>query len=345
MTGNFTIMAKETTYEEIARNLKNKIYSPVYFLMGEEDYYIDRISDYIMDTVLTETEKEFNLTLLYGSDTDIVSIINAARRYPMMSKYQVVIVREAQNLKNLDELIHYLQKPMSSTILVMCYKHGTLDRRKKITTELEKAGVLFESKKLKDTQLPGFISSYLKRKQVEIEPKASEMMAEFVGTDLNRMAGELEKLIITLPAGQKRITAEQIERNIGISKDYNNFELRNALIEKDVFKANQIVKYFEDNPKNNPLQVTLAVLFNFFSNLMLAYYAPDKSDQGIASQLGLRSPWQAKDYMAGMRKYTGVKVMQIIGAIRTCDAKSKGIDNPSTPDGELLRELVYFILH
>lgn len=345
MTGNFTIMAKETTYEEIARNLKNKIYSPVYFLMGEEDYYIDRISDYIMDTVLTETEKEFNLTLLYGSDTDIVSIINAARRYPMMSKYQVFIVREAQNLKNLDELIHYLQKPMSSTILVMCYKHGTLDRRKKITAELEKAGVLFESKKLKDTQLPGFISSYLKRKQVEIEPKASEMMAEFVGTDLNRMAGELEKLIITLPAGQKRITAEQIERNIGISKDYNNFELRNALIEKDVFKANQIVKYFEDNPKNNPLQVTLAVLFNFFSNLMLAYYAPDKSDQGIASQLGLRSPWQAKDYMAGMRKYTGVKVMQIIGAIRTCDAKSKGIDNPSTPDGELLRELVYFILH
>lgn len=338
-------MAKETTYEEIARNLKNKIYSPVYFLMGEEDYYIDRISDYIMDTVLTETEKEFNLTLLYGSDTDIVSIINAARRYPMMSKYQVVIVREAQNLKNLDELIHYLQKPMSSTILVMCYKHGTLDRRKKITAKLEKAGVLFESKKLKDTQLPGFISSYLKRKQVEIEPKASEMMAEFVGTDLNRMAGELEKLIITLPAGQKRITAEQIERNIGISKDYNNFELRNALIEKDVFKANQIVKYFEDNPKNNPLQVTLAVLFNFFSNLMLAYYAPDKSDQGIASQLGLRSPWQAKDYMAGMRKYTGVKVMQIIGAIRTCDAKSKGIDNPSTPDGELLRELVYFILH
>lgn len=345
MTGNFTIMAKETTYEEIARNLKNKIYSPVYFLMGEEDYYIDRISDYIMDTVLTETEKEFNLTLLYGSDTDIVSIINAARRYPMMSKYQVVIVREAQNLKNLDELIYYLQKPMSSTILVMCYKHGTLDRRKKITAELEKAGVLFESKKLKDTQLPGFISSYLKRKQVEIEPKASEMMAEFVGTDLNRMAGELEKLIITLPAGQKWITAEQIERNIGISKDYNNFELRNALIEKDVFKANQIVKYFEDNPKNNPLQVTLAVLFNFFSNLMLAYYAPDKSDQGIASQLGLRSPWQAKDYMAGMRKYTGVKVMQIIGAIRTCDAKSKGIDNPSTPDGELLRELVYFILH
>lgn len=193
--------------------------------------------------------------------------------------------------------------------------------------------------------MPGFISSYLKRKQVEIEPKASEMMAEFVGADLNRMAGELEKLIITLPAGQKRITPELIERNIGISKDYNNFELRNALIAKDVLKANQIVKYFEENPKNNPLQVTLAVLFNFFANLMLAYYAPEKTDQGIAAQLGLRSPWQSKDYMIAMQKYSGVKVMQIIGAIRECDAKSKGIGNPSTPDGELLRSLVYMILH
>lgn len=338
-------MAKEVTYEEIVRNLRNKVYAPVYFLMGEEDYYIDRISDYIIDTVLTDTEKEFNLTVLYGSDTDIATIINAAKRYPMMSKYQVVAVREAQALRNLDELVYYLQKPLESTILVMCYKHGALDRRKKLVAELEKAGVLFESKKLKDAQLPGFITSYLKRKQVEIEPKASEMMAEFVGTDLNRMAGELEKLVITLPAGQRRITPEQIERNIGISKDYNNFELRNALIEKDVLKANRIIKYFEENPKNNPLQVTLAVLFNFFANLMLVHYAPDKSDRGIAAHLGLRSPWQAKDYENAMKRYTGVKVMQIVGAIRQCDAKSKGVGNSSVSDGELLRELVYFILH
>lgn len=338
-------MAKEVTYEEIVRNLRNKVYAPVYFLMGEEDYYIDRISDYIIDTVLTDTEKEFNFTVLYGSDTDIATIINAAKRYPMMSKYQVVAVREAQALRNLDELVYYLQKPLESTILVMCYKHGALDRRKKLVAELEKAGVLFESKKLKDAQLPGFITSYLKRKQVEIEPKASEMMAEFVGTDLNRMAGELEKLVITLPAGQRRITPEQIERNIGISKDYNNFELRNALIEKDVLKANRIIKYFEENPKNNPLQVTLAVLFNFFANLMLVYYAPDKSDRGIAAHLGLRSPWQAKDYENAMKRYTGVKVMQIVGAIRQCDAKSKGVGNSSVSDGELLRELVYFILH
>ena len=338
-------MAKDTTYEEIVRNLKNRVYAPVYFLMGEEDYYIDRISEYIMDTVLSDTEKEFNQTVVYGADTDIASVINTARRYPMMAEYQVVVVKEAQNLKNLDGLIYYLQKPLRSTILVFCYKHGTLDRRKKVTAEIEKAGVLFESKRIKDAQLPGFISAYLKRKQVEIEPKASEMMAEFVGADLNRMAGELEKLIITLPKGVRRITPEQIERNIGISKDFNNFELRNALIAKDVFKANQIVKYFEENPKSNPLQLTLSVLFNFFANLMLAYYAPEKSDQGIAAQLGLRSPWQAKDYVTAMHRYSGVKVMQIIGAIRTCDVKSKGMGNASATDGDLLRELVYMILH
>ncbi len=338
-------MAKETTYEEIARELKNRIYKPVYYLMGEESYYIDRISEYIAQTVLNENEKEFNQTIVYGADTDIATVINAAKRYPMMSKYQVVIVKEAQNIKNIEELVYYLQKPLDSTILVLCHKHGTLDRRKKLAAEIEKVGVLFESKKIKDAQLPGFISSYLKRRSVEIEPKASEMMAEFVGADLSRMAGELEKLIITLPREQKRITPEQIERNIGISKDYNNFELRNALVAKDVFKANQIIKYFEENPKTNPLQMTLSVLFNLFSNLMLAYYAPDKSEQGIANQLGLKSPWQSKDYMAAMRKYSGVKVMQIIGEIRYCDAKSKGVGNPSLEDGDLLRELVYKILH
>lgn len=336
---------KETTYEEIVHNLKNRVYAPVYFLMGEEDYYIDRISDYILDTVLTETEKEFNQTVLFGTDTDMAAIINAARRYPMMSEHQVVVVKEAQGLRSLDDLTYYLQKPLLSTILVFCYKHGSLDRRKKIVAEIEKHGVLFESKKLKDSQLPGFISSYLKRKKIEIEPKASEMMAEFIGADLNRMAGELEKLVITLPSGQRRITPEQIERNIGISKDYNNFELRSALIAKDVLKANQIIKYFGENPKYNPLQMTLAVLFNFFSNLMLAYYAPQRNEQGIAAFLGLRSPWQAKDYMAAMQKFSGNKVLQIISAIRNCDAKSKGVGNPSISDEDLLRDLVFFILH
>ena len=338
-------MAKETTYEEIARDLKNRIYKPVYYLMGEESYYIDRISDYIAQTVLTEEEKEFNQTILYGSDTDVATIINASKRYPMMSDYQVVIVKEAQNVKKIEELSYYLQKPLASTILVICHKHGVLDRRKKLAAEIEKVGVIFESKKLKDVQLPGFISSYLKRKHVDIEPKASEMMAEFVGTDLNRMAGELDKLVITLPQGVRRITPEQVEKNIGVSKDYNNFELRNALVARDVLKANKIIKYFEENPKTNPIQSTLSVLFGFFSNLMLAYYAPEKTEQGIANQLSLQPSWKAKDYMAAMRVYSGVKCMQIIGEIRYYDARSKGVDNTSVSDGDLLRELVYKILH
>ena len=336
---------KETTYEEIARDLKNRIYKPVYFLMGEESYYIDRISDYIAQTVLTDEEKEFNQTVLYGSDTDVPTIINAAKRYPMMSEYQVVIVKEAQNVKKIEDLSYYLQKPLMSTILVICHKHGVLDRRKKLAVEIEKVGVLFESKKIKDAQLPGFISTYLKRKSVDIEPKASEMMAEFVGTDLNRMAGELEKLVITLPQGVRRITPEQVERNIGVSKDYNNYELRSALVTRDILKANKIIKYFDENPKTNPLQATLASLFGFFSNLMLAYYAPEKTEQGIAQQLQLKQSWQAKEYIAAMRVYSGVKCMQIIGEIRYCDARSKGVDNPSLSDGDLLRELVYKILH
>lgn len=338
-------MAKETTYEEIVRDLRNQVYKPVYYLMGEESYYIDKISEYISQTVLKEEEREFNQTILYGSDTDIVTVINAARRYPMMAERQVVIVKEAQHIKGMEDLVFYVQKPLQSTVLVICHKNGVLDRRKKLAAEIEKVGVLFESKKIKDAQLPGFITSYLKRKSVEIEPKASEMMAEFVGTDLNRMAGELDKLVITLAPGVRRVTPEQIERNIGISKDYNNFELRGALVAKDVLKANRIIKYFAENPKTNPIQSTLSVLFNFFSNLMLAYYAPEKTEQGIANQLGLKSTWQAREYMAAMRMYSGMKVMQIIGEIRYCDAKSKGVENSSLSDADLLRELIFKILH
>lgn len=338
-------MAKEVTYEEIVRDLKNRVYKPVYYLMGEETYYIDKISDYISDTVLTDEEKEFNLTVMYGGDVDVATIVNAAKRYPMMSEHQVVVVKEAQNVKGMEGLSFYLQKPLMSTILVICHKHGALDRRKKLAAEIEKIGVLFESKKLKEAQLPGFVASYLKRKSVDIEPKAAEMMAEFVGTDLSRMAGELEKLVITLPPGSRRVTPEQIERNIGVSKDYNNFELRNALVARDVLKANRIIKYFEENPKNNPIQTTLSVLFGFFSNLMLAYYALEKTEQGIAEQLGLKSTWQAREYMNAMRQYSGVKVMEIIGEIRYCDARSKGVDNVSLENGDLLRELIYKILH
>ena len=338
-------MAKELTYLDILADLRNKHYKPVYYLMGEEAYFIDLIADFIEENVLTEAEKGFNQTIMYGADVDIATIINSAKRYPMMSDYQVIIVREAQAVKNMDELVYYLQKPLNSTILVLCHKHGILDRRKKLAAEIQKVGVLFESKRFRDYQLPDFISNYLRQQKVDIEAKAAEMMADFVGTDLRRMVGELEKLIITLPKGQRRITPLQIEQNIGISKDYNNFELRNAIIQKDVEKANKIVKYFAENPKTNPIQLTLVVLFNFFSNLMLAYYAPVKTEEGVAAQLGLRSSWQAKDYVAAMRMYSGIKVMQIISDIRMFDARSKGVDNSSVSDADLLKELVYRILH
>lgn len=333
------------TYEEIARDIKNGKFAPVYLLMGEEDYYIDRIADYIVEKALNENEREFNLTVMYGLDTEMATIVNNAKRYPMMADHQVVVVKEAQNLRGWDELGFYMQKPQESTILVICYKHGTLDRRKKVVAEIEKKGVVFESKKLKENMLPGFISAYLKRKKMDIEDQASELLAEFVGNDLNRLAGELEKLIITMPKGKNRITPEEIEKNIGISKDYNNFELKNAIIAKDVLKANKIVKYFNDNPKNNPIQPTLTLLFNYFSNLMVAFYAPERSENGVAAYLGLKSPWQAKEYLLGMRAYSGVKVMNIIMQIRLCDARSKGIGNVTLTPGEMLRELVYFILH
>lgn len=333
------------TYGDIAKDIKNGKFAPVYLLMGEEDYYIDRISDYIVEKALDENEKEFNLTIMYGLDTDMASVVNNAKRYPMMSEHQVVVVKEAQNLRSWEELSFYMQKPLTSTILVFCYKHGTLDRRKKIVAEIEKNGVVFESKKLKENLLPGFITTYMKRRKMEIDDTAAQLMAEFVGNDLNRLAGELDKLIITMPKDRNRITPVEIERNIGISKDYNNFELKNALITKDTLKANKIVKYFSDNPKSNPLQPTLALLFNYFSNLMVAYYAPERTENGVAAYLGLKSPWLAKEYIAGMKAYTGVKVMNIITQIRLCDARSKGIGNVSLSPGELLRELVYFILH
>ena len=339
-------MAKqEITCDDIIKELKAGQYRPVYYLMGEEPYYIDLLSDYITDNILNETEKEFNLTVMYGADVDVATIINAAKRYPMMSEHQVVVVKEAQNIRNMEELSYYLQKPLLSTILVICHKHGTLDRRKKLAAEIEKSGILFESKKVRDAQLPTFITSYMKRKGVDMDPKATSMLADFVGTDLSRLTGELEKLIITLPKSQTRVTPEQIERNIGISKDYNNFELRSAIVEKDILKANKIIKYFEENPKTNPIQMTLSLLFGFFSNLMLAYYAPEKTEQGIASFIGLKTPWQSREYLNAMRRYNGVKTMQIIGEIRYTDAKSKGVGNSSLNDSDLLRELIFKILH
>jgi DNA polymerase III subunit delta len=334
----------DSSFEGILKDIKARNFAPIYYLMGEEPYYIDIISDEIENKVLTEQEKEFNLTVLYGADVDAGTVINAAKRYPMMSELQVIIVKEAQQLKDIEQLVYYAQKPLISTILVLCHKYGRLDRRKKLSGLIDKIGVLYESKPVRDRDLMGFIDSFVLRKQLTIEPKAAHMIAEFVGPDLSRLASELEKLKLTLK-GQTRITPDLVEKNIGISKAFNTFELRGALLSKDIFKANQIANYFAENPKTNPLPMTLGLLFSYFSNLMLAYYAPDKSDKGIAEMLSLRSPWQAKEYIQGMSTFSGVKTMEIIGAIRETDARSKGFGNSHSTEGELLQELVYTILH
>ena len=335
---------KEYTYEQIMSDLKAKQYAPIYFLMGEEPYYIDKIADYILENTLTPDEQEFNQTVLYGKDTDIRTVINCAKQFPMMSQYQVVVVKEAQNIKSFDDLVFYAQKPQMSTILVFCYKYGKADMRKKFISEVAKIGVIFESKKLYENQIAPFVTNYLKSKNTAIDTKAVAMITEFLGNDLGRIVGELDKLLITKPTDVKSITPELVEKNIGISKDYNNFELLAAIIKKDVLKANHIVCYFEQNLKDNPLVVTLTVLFNFFSNLMIYYYLPNKSDLAVASELRI-TPYFAKDYHTAARTFSGVKTMQIVGLIRTCDAKGKGIDNSSTSQGELLKELIYKILH
>ncbi len=338
--------AKENTYEQVMRGLKAKEYKPVYLLMGEEDYYIDQITSYIEKHVLTEEEKEFNQTVLYGLDVEIGSVIVAARRYPMMAERQVIVVKEAQNIKKLEELSSYLKNPMESTLLVICYKHGSVDKRKKFVAEVARVGVLFESKKIRETMLPGFITSYLRNQKIGIDDSAAQLLADYVGNDLNRLVGELNKLTITLPQGQRKVTLEQIEKNIGISKEFNIFELRKALVHRDLLKSYLIVDYFAKNSKQNPIQMTLTVLFGFFSNLMLAYYAPQRSPEGVASQLSLRSPWQAEEYLVAMRNYSGMKVMKIIGELRNCDARSKGFGvGTAQSEGEILKELVYFILH
>lgn len=340
------VVKKENmAYEDIVRDVRDGRFVPVYYLMGEESYYIDRISDYIVDRALKEEEKDFNLTVLYGTDTDVQTVINAAKRYPMMAERQVVLVREAQSLANKEMLSFYLEKPQPSTILILCHKHGVLDRRKKLAADIRKAGVLYESKKLYDNQLPGFVANYMKRKGVGIESDAALILSEYVGSDLNRMAGELDKLVLALNGNGNRVTSAFIEKHIGISKDFNNYELLNALVQRDVLKANRIIKYFNSNPRNYPIQVTTSVLFNFFSNLMLAYYAPQKTEEGIADWLE-QTRWQvSRNVIPAMKTFSGVKVMQIIAELRKTDAKSKGVDNPNTSDGELLKQLIYFILH
>lgn len=339
-------MAKkeQLSFDAIMSQISRREFKPVYFLMGDESYYIDRITDAILDRVLEEGEKDFNEIVRYGGDVNVADIVNEARFYPSFAQYRVVVIKEAQEVKKLEDLVNYVEKPLFSTILVINYKNGNFDRRKKLIAEVEKHGILFESKKLYDNQLPSWVNVFVEKKGLKIDPKASQMLADFIGADLNRMAGELEKLLITMPQNQTRITPELVERNIGISKEYNNFEFLKAVVQKDILKANRIAIYFEKNPKNNPLNVTLIVLHNFFSNLMLCHYLPNKNEAGVMQGLKIQA-FQARDYMFGLRNFSPFKTMEIISLIRECDANMKGIGDTGSSNGDLLRVLLFKILH
>ncbi len=335
------------TYDSIMRDLKERKFRPLYYLMGEESYYIDKISDWIAENVLQPEERDFNQTILFGSDVTASQVADAARRYPMMAKYQVLIVKEAQNIKNTEPLEKYLKQPMTSTILVMCHKNGKIDGRKReYVKAIQQAGVLFESKKLYERELPPFIEGYLKARGASIDPKSMQLIADSIGSDLSRLTSELDKVLLSLPENEKRVTPQVVEDQIGVSKDFNGFELRDAIVNRNVFKANQIIKYFDENPKAGSIYSFLPLLFNYFQNLMIAHYCPQKNSQeAMAQWLEMKSPWGAREYLTGVRNYTGMKVLQIISKIREIDAKSKGLDNPNTGPGELMKELIFFILH
>ena len=340
-------MAKANiTHREIVEMIRRNEYKPIYLLMGAEAYYIDRLAEYIADKALTKDEQDFNQTVIYCTrETAVADVINCARRYPMMAKHQVVIVKEAQNLLKIDDLAVYAQNPMETTILVICYKNGKLDGRKKLLAAVEKVGIVFESEKLKEGMLPGFITDYLNRKQVTIEQRACLMMAESVGSDLNRLVGELDKLVLALPTGQTRITTDLVQTNVGISKEFNVWELRAAVSNKDVQKTNKILYYMEQNAKVNPPVMTVSTLFNFFALVMQAWYSPDRTEQGMMKHLDFRSTWQLKEYTTAMRHYSAMKVMQIIGKLRETDARLKGINRGNLTDADIMHELIYYILH
>lgn len=331
------------TFDDILDNLRKKIYHPIYFLMGEESYFIDEIADYITKNVLTEAEKGFNQHILYGKDTDADTIITYARRFPMMSSNQVIVVREAQNIKKIEDLEAYAKNPLNSTILVFCYKYKTIDKRKTFAKLIAQKGVLFESKKIYDNQLPDWIKSYLTKRNYTIAPQAAAMLAEYLGTDLSKVSNELDKLIISLPANSQ-ITADHIEKNIGISKDYNIFELQNALGERDILKSNQIINYFAANPNANPIQRTVSSLFQYFMKLLTYHFLEDKSQNAVAASLGV-NPYFVKAYVAAARQYPIKKVVEIISILREFDMKSKGFGNVSSDAGDLQKEMVYRILH
>ncbi len=333
-------------FQQLVADIKEGKLAPVYYLMGEEAYYIDRLCDIIIDAVIPDVEdRDFNLLTFYGSDTTTDVVVSAAKGMPMMGDKLLVIVREAQALRDIDNLEYYLRQPSPTSVLVFCHKNGKLDGRKKVSGLIGKAGVLFESTHPSDAELLSFISTYSQQKNFELEPRAVQMMAEYVGADLLKISSELDKLAAALSGEQRKVTCGMVSDLIGISRQFNVYELQDALGVKDQKRAFEIVKYFDKNQKENPIQLVLASLYKYFANIMQAFYSPDKSERGIAAYLGV-SEWQVRrSVMPAMRQYNGVKCMYILNAIRKTDARSKGVENPNTLPGELMEELLFFILH
>ncbi|HYK77928.1 MAG TPA: DNA polymerase III subunit delta [Daejeonella sp.] len=340
--------------QEILKDLKNRKFKPLYLLHGEEPYYIDLISDYIEKNVLTDAEKGFNQTILYGKDTDVQSILNAAKRFPMMSEFQVIVVKEAQDLKwskegdddkkATDGLLNYLENPLQSTILVFCYKYGKFDKRKKTYKAFEKKGLVFESAEIYESKVPAWIEDFVRDRAYRIHARAAALLAEYLGNDLSKVANELEKLMLNLAPGGE-ITAELVQDNIGISKEYNVFELQNAIARRDAFKVNQIINYFAANPKSNPLPMVLGALNTYFTKVLKFHYAKDRSQQGLARELGV-SPFFVKDYELAGKNYDKLKTFHVISYLRQCDIRSKGVESTgNTNDGELMKELMFKIIH
>jgi DNA polymerase-3 subunit delta len=330
------------TFEAILSDLKAGRYKPVYFLMGEEPYFIDVITDYVSENALSESDKAFNQLVIYGRDTDMSNIITSARRYPMMAPKQLIVVKEAQQMRNLEGLENYLNFPMPTTILVVAYKYKKIDKRTKLAKLLNEKCVLFESDKVREDKVPAWIIGHLNGLGFQIESKAATLLTDFLGNDLGRIEKELEKLRLVLEPGSKQITAVHIEKNIGISKDYNNFELNRALVSHDIVKANRIIAYFTKNPKNNPFVLTISSLFFYFVKLLLYHGLPDKSKDIVARELGI-NPYFVAEYQQASKVFPPLKTRQIISWLREYDLKSKG-GSPAS-DGDLLKELTFKILH
>jgi DNA polymerase-3 subunit delta len=331
-------------HNSIINNLKKNLVHPIYLLQGEEPYYIDVISDYIEDNLLTDAEKGFNQTIFYGKDSNALTIAESCMRFPMMAQRQVIIVKEAQSLQKIEILASYAEKPMASTVLVLAHKYKNLDARSKLAKLIKKNGVVFTSEKIREYKLPNWIENYLAERNFSISPQASQLLTAYLGADLGKVANELEKLTVAVKDTNK-ITVDHIEKNIGLSKEYNLLELQNALGAKDVFKANQIIKHFGANPTANPIQRTIPTLFGYFSNMFAYHFLENKSEHNVSAELRMH-PYAAKNLIVAAKKYSPTKLYEIIGILREYDMKSKGFDTSTmVSTGDLQKEMIYKILH